>query len=380
MTVTLTHEGVKFVGRDYFLDMISPQDFRAKDLRQNEVHLGEGQVMVKIPDLPGRIGKRKRDDQYGAPTYIELILNRYYDAEKRQSRNKRIIIGQDFSEAYQGMMIPNDKYYHYFDHDGHPRYSEEFPEEISKRRKADSATEPDDDDQTERTEETASEEKIDVTILQGGTAETEETIEEKTEETKETAEEETEEAAEEEKTEEKEEETNEPKRSSSTLEIIEEEIDEDEDEVDEEPEHKRIWGMMEKVRRKNEELARSKNEEMLRIVEYSEQEKARIRFLEAMFYRYKKAVNFISEKKLNTPMTDYQIRRINSLLREAKETFRGYENEEYLELAEEPNENEEDGEKKSNITYGDMIILLEAYSEFFTSFNNKKLRRKQPQE
>ena len=89
--------------------------FDATKLKTNEI-LFEDTVLAKIPEIPGRINRRKRPET--DVTYIEMVLERHYDPVSRQTRKKRISIGTDAAPAFPGMMLPNEAYYRYFDHDG----------------------------------------------------------------------------------------------------------------------------------------------------------------------------------------------------------------------------------------------------------------------
>ena len=62
---------------------------------------------------------KNRENEFGRVTrYVELITERRYDKEKKQSRNKRVCIGIDISHIYPGMMIINEKYHDYFNKNG----------------------------------------------------------------------------------------------------------------------------------------------------------------------------------------------------------------------------------------------------------------------
>ena len=91
--------------------------FSAARLEANEIRNGD-QTLAKIPKIPGMISRRTKKDGDYATTYIELILSHTYDKDKKQSRNKRVIIGTDISHIFPGMMVINDKYHDYFDTKG----------------------------------------------------------------------------------------------------------------------------------------------------------------------------------------------------------------------------------------------------------------------
>ena len=135
----------------------------------NEYLIGNNQVIVRIPDLPGRITRKKVKDEYGKERfYIELILDRFYDAEKHQSRNKRVGIGIDISHLYEGMMLPSKKYYQYFRHNGTPIYGPGFPETIqgTKNQRKEQTQGPAAEETTEQTSEQTTEQTTEPTPKQ----------------------------------------------------------------------------------------------------------------------------------------------------------------------------------------------------------------------
>ena len=120
--------------------LTSPQEekkqawnFDATKLTTNEI-IFEDTVLTKIPEIPGRINRRKKPESDIG--YIEMVLERYYDPASRQTRKKRISIGTDASSVFPGMMIPNETYYQYFDHDGNwiaPETDPEMKKALEKR-------------------------------------------------------------------------------------------------------------------------------------------------------------------------------------------------------------------------------------------------------
>ena len=76
--------------------------------------------VAKIPEIEHRIFRRK--DSEDSPAYIIFLADRYYDKEKHQTRNRKVIIGTDLGDLLPGMMmIREDKYYRYFDRNGRLR-------------------------------------------------------------------------------------------------------------------------------------------------------------------------------------------------------------------------------------------------------------------
>lgn len=90
--------------------------FDAGKLKTNEIPFSGDAVLARIPKIPGRINRRNHPDTN--TVYIVLIPERHYDPETKQTTKKRVIIGTDAAPAFPGMMIPNETYYQYFDHDG----------------------------------------------------------------------------------------------------------------------------------------------------------------------------------------------------------------------------------------------------------------------
>ena len=90
--------------------------FDAGKLKTNEIPFSGDTVLAKIPQIPGRINRRNQPESN--TTFIVLIPERHYDPETKQTSKKRVIIGTDAAPAFPGMMIPNETYYQYFDHDG----------------------------------------------------------------------------------------------------------------------------------------------------------------------------------------------------------------------------------------------------------------------
>lgn len=104
------------------------EHFSADRLKANEIECGDA-ILAKIPKMEGLISRRKKQNGNLVTTYVELILSRTYDKDKKQSRNKRVIIGIDVSHVYPGMMMINDKYHDYFDRDGNLTYTPGQPKE-----------------------------------------------------------------------------------------------------------------------------------------------------------------------------------------------------------------------------------------------------------
>ena len=77
---------------------------------RNEVKVGTW-FLVRIPRAEGKIFLRKSGKDR---TYVELIYDQRYDPETKQNRNRRVSIGQVL-DLIPEAMIPNEKYYAFFD-------------------------------------------------------------------------------------------------------------------------------------------------------------------------------------------------------------------------------------------------------------------------
>ena len=76
---------------------------------KNEIKMGDAFV-VRIPKIEGKVSLRKGD----CADYVEYKYKAWYDPEKRQTRNRKVIIGQVIYPI-PGSMLPNENYYKYFD-------------------------------------------------------------------------------------------------------------------------------------------------------------------------------------------------------------------------------------------------------------------------
>ena len=63
---------------------------------------------VKIPEIPGKISFKKKDET----EYIQYLTERKYNADRKYTEPQRIVIGRR-SESMPGMMYPNDNYEKY---------------------------------------------------------------------------------------------------------------------------------------------------------------------------------------------------------------------------------------------------------------------------
>ncbi len=93
---------------------------------RNYVRL-EGTKYVRIPDVPGRIHILEKPKT--GSRLVEYVCDRWYDPEKKQSRKKKVVIGECLLDSEKAM-IPNENYGLYFD----PRTGEQIvPQEQEER-------------------------------------------------------------------------------------------------------------------------------------------------------------------------------------------------------------------------------------------------------
>ena len=89
-----------------------PKGFDVNKLQTSQIRLRDGTLLAKIPNIENRIFFRHQEDRNNV--YVELLIGRTYDKEKKQSRTQKIIIGT-VSPTYPGMMIANGNYEDCFD-------------------------------------------------------------------------------------------------------------------------------------------------------------------------------------------------------------------------------------------------------------------------
>ncbi len=253
--------------------------FSADQLKGNEVECGCG-TLAKIPQIKGLISFKNRENEFGRVTrYVELITERRYDKEKKQSRNKRVCIGIDISHIYPGMMIINEKYHNYFNKNGDLIFSPRI--EVREEKKKTKEKKEQNQDQSQ----------------DAGLA------------------------------------TQAPEAppAPAESETIREEA-------------------------KEEEQMDGKDQEIQEELDRQEHLRHRFGFLDRMLRQYKLLVDEQLSKKQDRKMSRYQIRRINELLQDIRAFLQAFEYTEYLQLAEEAEE--ESGDRMS---YSDMAILLSGY-------------------
>ena len=293
----------------YYQDPVSRwKGFSADKLKGNEIRNGEF-ILAKIPQMPGLITRKSRTDEHGRKTtYIELVTERWYDRDKKQTRNKRVCIGIDISYLYRGMMIINEKYHDYFNSNGDLIFTPkiEKKEKEPKREESDISTDGRDDNGSAavgsdlstsicsvRDDNEAAATGLDLSTTPDGSSR-DDTL-----------------------------------NTGVTVIAAEE---------------------------KKEKHMEKSDQEIQAELDMKEHMKDRIEFLGSLLHRYDGLVEDQLAKRPNQPMTRYQIERINELLREIKMVMSPFEYGEYLQLAD-----GEEGEDGRMTTYADMAVLLKNY-------------------
>ena len=119
---------------------------------------------------------------------------------------------------------------------------------------------------------------------------------------------------------------------------------------------------------------------MVRLIQKTKAEKDHIELLRDILYGYFELIEKQAGKKSAMPMSRREIRKINELLSEIRETFRGCETEEYLTLANEPSppdSDHKDSEEEQGTTYGEMAIILRTYHCTMHAFSCGRLHMKE---
>lgn len=291
--------------------------FSADKLEVNEIRNGD-QILAKIPKISGMISRRTKKDGNFVTTYIELIISHTYDKDKKQSRNKRVIIGTDISHIFPGMMVINDKYHDYFDTKGNliAKTREENPKDQSTKDKNQEDKTPQDITPTDNDPK--------------GERQTE-------------------------KAEPMEQPQSQPNPQTEPKE------NEDEDDWDED----------------DEDL--EEDDEIRQMLQKSQYKRDRTEYLNSLLIEYKTTIDEQAKRRPDKPLTLYQIRRINELLAEVMDILSDYDTGTFLRLAEEPTEDNTDTKENTNkqpITYADMAILLSAFYCTMFSYRTHQLWRK----
>ena len=290
---------------------LDPATFNPDILPQGRIDAGT--KLIRIPTVPNRISTR-------SDGYIELILERHYDPEAKQSRNKKIIIGSDASGFLPGMMVPNDNYNNLFDGNGRlyrdPMKEEELKEEPKQKPKEQPEPIPEAQPETKATDSEPAASKA----------------KEHPGKDRETALDQRETAI---------------MVKEAKLKYKEQQL------LDQEKELEKIQDQM--------------------MMKANEAEKDHIRLLSYILESYIDTVQAQAKRKPDAPMSAGQIRTINEILSELKDFFAGSESEAYLHLAEEP----DDQTNTPGTTRGEMALLLTPYQYTVATYLSGGLRKKQ---
>ena len=318
------------------------EHFNADKLKGNEIECGDA-ILAKIPQIEGLISRRKKRNGNIVTTYVELILSRTYDKDKKQSRNKRVIIGIDVSHIYRGMMVINDKYHDYFDKQGNLTWHPEKPEA------EDNTAQP-------RTENALQE------LVQTNTA-----------------------VARQFQAETADAEQPQPDTSNSAQapspdpdtpfdeQAIHELLNRFKDTVliQSETQNQTTEGDINLVPKEDEGLEPEEedDEAIISAMQETQHRRDRLDYLNSLLDHYSTVFDEQAKRKPDNPVTLYQIRRVNALLSEIKEMLSNYENQEYLLLAEEPSPDSD----TPPMTSLDMSILLGSYCCTLTAYRLGRL-------
>lgn len=323
------------------------KNFRGDMINKNEVVAFDGKTtFARIPKLKGRISRKKKGDA----EYIVLLVDREYIPEKKQTRNKKVIIGSDMSFRYPGFMLINEKYHDYFDKEGNL-----YNDPLAERIKAEKALE-------QENETTEAAEDVETNPANP------ETQEDETPQPQEEAQE---------------------QRNSADLMVIQAAREQEERQAIEQA-----------------FLQLEKQYETLRIrekVKLSAAEEKRIAFLKSILELYYTTIEDGARRKPDRPMSTGQVQEMTNLLRELRMTLCQGERAEFLKLPEEALAIDEEaeseltekqtasseGEEKSmaeipagenqeerHLTYGEMFFLLCPYRQLTSTLLGGNLWKK----
>ena len=329
---------------------LDPATFDPKMLPKGKIEQGRDAIpMVVIPNVPKRISIRKDG-------YIELILSRYYNKEAHQSRNKKVIIGQDISHILLGMMNPNDNYYSLFDGTGR-LYNDQM--------KGNKKTEVSDEGIEGIYEEPAEEE----------TAESEEKKPEKQPPEKQQPEGSDEKPQPEEPDSRQAESKTMKEKTGKTEQPQSQPITEDALAAREKAVREKEARLAERIQELleiSQQLSEAQEQQMM---EQNEALRDHVYLLDKILRDFIDTIEHQVKRKPDAYMSLKQIRTINEILRELKDILTDSEAGDFLHLAEEP-DSEHDN---PGTTYGEMNLLLNIYTVTTNTFSYGCLRKKKVQ-
>ncbi len=323
-------------GYNPFLD----PEFDISRMKENEFRQADGTVIAKIPVIEGRIHYRHDKDRNN--TYVIFVSDAYYDKTKGQMRNEKITIGTALGGRFEGLMIANNNYHTYFDMNGNLVY------DPLKQRQEQKAREEAEEEAKKVIQQTleAAERTAEKTKQQGKEAVTPKR-------------------------------SNTPTAAQQTLKTAAnpQPPDEEERTVDEIK-----ASLLEKEKQLKEKLKRAdeglkqlqeaqeqlKNIEEARLLSLDEKAKAHLNLLDSILSDYSSTIRNQAKSKPDKFMRAAQVQTINRILSELRDYFSGSDAEDYLQLAPEPVE--QDLENHPGTTYGEMDLLLSAYSNTIHTF------------
>lgn len=310
-------------------------NFDADKLDINEIDMGQ-HVIAKIPKITDRI--RETHSEEKGETYIELITDRERDEQTGEIREKTVRIGTDLGRLLPGMMDISEEYHNYFDLKGNLIYDPLGRKEAEEREKAKAEAEKKAAEQARAEAEKKAAEQA---------AREKERAKQVPQKTVKTV-----------------------RGAERTVDEIKESLLQKERELEEKL-HLAKVGLRE-LKEKKEEL-----DELIeaRHFEYEERERAQINLLSSILHNHLTIVETQAKRKPDMLMRRSQIRTINEILKELRDYFSGSNAADYLHLAEEPHE--DDLEHFPGTTYGEMAVLLAAYSSTLHMFSMEELYEKQ---
>ena len=305
--------------------LLHPETFTPDKLTVNEVEQGNC-LLAKIPQIPNRITRRKKanSDEY----YIELVLSQHYDPESKQNRNKKVIIGTDFSYHLKGMMFANDNYHEYFNALGDllPHVKEMIREDEKRKQQSRKENTPAETQEQTIQPEQQNQPRIPEPVKQEPPEEEGEASEVQIKELR---------------------------QREEALSLREQQLNQREHQL-------------------NQREKQLDNLEMTRLIQLDQSMKDHISLLSSMLNFHINLVDEQAKRRPDKPMSAKQIQTINEVLSVLQNDFRGSESEDYLHLAEEPDE----GKNIPGTTYGEMALLLSNYASMLSALPSHKLRMK----
>ncbi len=312
---------------------LADSNFSIEKMEGNELNFGGKSIIAKIPEIKGRIF---RDNKSGNGTSIVLLTDRYPDLDNPgRIRHDRVVIGTELFGRFAGLMAANDRYHEYFDTEGNLVYDPLQRRKEREAREAEKKAKREAQRETQNPKAAAEQEKnqkTERTEPKTDNAEKERTVDEIRESLL---------------------------KKEKILKQQLQELTQKQQEADE---------RLQQLEEAKEELDSLIEE---RQYEIQERDAAHLALLDNILDSYFTTVKEQAKRRPDTLMRLTQIRTINEILKELREWFAGTEAEDYFHLAEEPWE--DDLEHHPGTTYGEMAILLSAYTHTIYACRHRKL-------